>query len=832
MEARAGRARRGRGLALVTLLCALPLSVQGNPGTEANTLDHEVRTALAGAVAFFEERAKEDEEGWVVPPKRTRKVIGHEIVIHRYREEVREIPVYEYEYETYEVVQKVRVGESAEAVETYRKVKKKRVVSRKQVGTREVKRLVRDPEGSIEREHRKPEYGPGGADVWARYAVGDNALALYALRKAGVSEDDATVSQLTSNLDGFLSHYGYPDETWDLAWLTAAFSTLSYEPHRETAKALATKLLDAQVRDGNAAGLWGPVAIHTGLLAEQIPRAEEATAKYLEAKKAATDGKRGQQAFEKADKAYQKALADLMRVATFGMAGHTIEASLSVTDEWFPSIRLAGLTDYIYNQRSADLESTALALHALGEASARGTFPEKLWRPEASKIEAEAPGALLARTVSVLGAELVEKSDWDEMNHHQPVKDFDKVGVFPGVPGAEEPFPKLASATGPLTTARGFSAMADAIRSAASDALRTQYRRHLEKGSELFRASAGHLLEGGESKDPVRLAPYDHFLFLSEVTREPGSSKEDRRDLWEPLARPLLAMRSPKGSWEHKGPGRRYHLPTSLMARLAVLEEPEKKSQIEYDKPHAYRGYYSISKAVKSGKKIRSVIEDVVPTSLAMVFLSENVRPPVIGECLWTPETEASRLAPLVTSVMRQQKGLALRYSAVARPLKAEHLAELPVLLIRGGGAFSPDADERKALQDYLNAGGLVLFEAVADRDGAEFLGGAVGILKELLPESATHEDVGADKELMGSEAGKANIRAYKQENGSLAAAFLPVAPKTGAKGLPPSIAGRAMYQMLFQKADPRMLEENYPISVEVSGGSGPGDVSGRSPTQ
>lgn len=164
---------------------------------EPNTLDQEVRSSLAGAVEFFKKRAKEDEQSWVVPPTRTRKVVDHEVVTHRYREVTREIPVYKYEYETYEVVQKVRVGDSSAAVDTYRKVKKRRVVSRKQVGVKKVKRLEKDPNGSITREHRIPKYGPGGPDVWARYALGDNALALYALRRAGVQASRRTMSPST-----------------------------------------------------------------------------------------------------------------------------------------------------------------------------------------------------------------------------------------------------------------------------------------------------------------------------------------------------------------------------------------------------------------------------------------------------------------------------------------------------------------------------------------------------------------------------------------------------------------------------------------------------------
>jgi hypothetical protein len=72
--------------------------------------------------------------------------------------------------------------------------------------------------------------------------------------------------------------------------------------------------------------------------------------------------------------------------------------------------------------------------------------------------------------------------------------------------------------------------------------------------------------------------------------------------------------------------------------------------------------------------------------------------------------------------------------------------------------------------------------------------------------------------------AGKASVRALKQPDGSLSVAFLPLASEGATKGLHRSTAGRAMYQMLFQKIDPEMLKETYPISntsAADSGGTG-----------
>ena len=197
-----------------------------------------------------------------------------------------------------------------------------------------------------------------------------------------------------------------------------------------------------------------------------------------------------------------------------------------------------------------------------------------------------------------------------------------------------------------------------------------------------------------------------------------------------------------------------------------------------------------------------------------MVFLAENVRPPVIGECLWNSETDESNLIPTVIPVMRKQKGFPFRYSAVTRSIETPHLAELPALLIKGEGSFNPDLFEKSTLEEYMKSGGLVLFEAMADREGMSFLNEAKQTVKTLLPKNSTLEDIGKDKDLMGTLAGKVQIQAFKRENGSLAAAFLPVLTNSGPEGLPKSIAARALYNMMLQKISPEILEDSYPSSI------------------
>ena len=80
---------------------------------------------------------------------------------------------------------------------------------------------------------------------------------------------------------------------------------------------------------------------------------------------------------------------------------------------------------------------------------------------------------------------------------------------------------------------------------------------------------------------------------------------------------------------------------------------------------------------------------------------------------------------------------------------------------------------------------------------------------------------MGSDKDLMGTAVGKASVRAIRQPNGSLSVVFLPLAVGKGKDGLPRSTAARAMYNLLFQKINPDLLKEDYPVSVIAAGSSG-----------
>ncbi|SVE19172.1 uncharacterized protein METZ01_LOCUS472026, partial [marine metagenome] len=122
----------------------------------------EITLALNQAVEYFRTLGAKDEEGLFYPPIRKRKVIGHVDKTVTYRKIVVQIPVFEWTTTTKEVIRNVKVGDSgAVTVKKKMKVKVPVRVRGKQTGTRPQNRLVRDSNGTIERIHKIPKYGPG-----------------------------------------------------------------------------------------------------------------------------------------------------------------------------------------------------------------------------------------------------------------------------------------------------------------------------------------------------------------------------------------------------------------------------------------------------------------------------------------------------------------------------------------------------------------------------------------------------------------------------------------------------------------------------------------------
>ena len=64
-------------------------------------------------------------------------------------------------------------------------------------------------------------------------------------------EADPTVAKIAETLREIVINFGFPDTTYDLAWLTAAFSNLRDEKFDHSRKWMINKVLDGQIVDGS-----------------------------------------------------------------------------------------------------------------------------------------------------------------------------------------------------------------------------------------------------------------------------------------------------------------------------------------------------------------------------------------------------------------------------------------------------------------------------------------------------------------------------------------------------------------------------------------------------
>jgi hypothetical protein len=530
----------GKAEASVAKGAVKPAAGQGN-------LD--VATAREKAICYFRELAKkETAEGLICPPLRRGKVTEWKTVEVKCTKRLVEEkhPV----YKVVEEYQDVKEGDSVTAVTVRKKVPVHKLEGWKTV---QVERTVPDPNGSIVEQRRVPVMGPGGADEWRTFQFGHNAMALYALMRAGVDPQDEAVQRGAEQLLKIYQTFGIPDYTWDLAWSVAAFSMIESKDYQDMAKRMAGKLLDGQINDGAATGLWGPVCVNTELLSAMMAKRQEYSDFYLLAKKKtdekkrASDQKKLDQALE-ALRAFEALMKQVVMLAPLinwqsWLATLSDDAGegLALTVPIYPA--------YIYNQVSADMDSTAIAMFGLRVAAARKVLPAETWRPElAPRLPLTKPRrsseVVQKAMVAIAGAQ--GKEGWSELNQHQPVRDFDKQRGIEGVPANAKAFKPLEAKTNKTCTVQGYAVFSAYGAIAGLGPLR-QYARNVVSANTAVKA----LLKSGLSTvDGGIVPPYDACFFLSEPV-ELGSPEYDLRER-EAIVKFLVASQNADGSWGKK----------------------------------------------------------------------------------------------------------------------------------------------------------------------------------------------------------------------------------------------------------------------------------------
>ncbi len=613
---------------------------------DREAVDDGSRIALLQATHWFRQRATADDQGWLVPPVRQRTVVETKDVTFRYRLETYDVdePIYEYETHT-TYVQTV-------PYEPPRKMEVRRPV--RITGTHRVQRQreVPDANGPLSRVYKQPVYGPGGPDSWSVTALGENGLAIYALRQAGMPADDPILMRVSENLLTFFDCYGMPDHTWSLAWLTAGFATLPGDRCAQTTRRLAERLLDGQITEGAARGLWGPMCVNTRVLAPLLRRLADGLEevnrrKVKEKEKPSANTTRSREA---AESEVTDTVATIRRVSQQAIRLARIEEPFAIPASQSEAVTLAGASHFFFNQTVVDLENTWTALAGLAVAARLGRLPEETWRPERKGTAAayaipfpEKTSAIVARAVNAVAKLQLRDGTWNEANLHQPVKDFDAIkDVLPG-PVDPRSFPALPSPVTPFSTACGLGALTAVGQIVGPDRVLATFRPNVLLGLRARRRDLEGLLHTpesdpaaktvrngpdlapfvGESRSGGQIPPFELLLSCAAPPPTTDSSLTDEAASTL-LARNLLLTRNADGSW---GRGRAFYEASSSRARGAALTELGRilhsaNTLVDFTKAHVFRHYLVDAKQLNHYHQFVLMDAPASATAAAMVFLA------------------------------------------------------------------------------------------------------------------------------------------------------------------------------------------------------------------
>lgn len=777
------------------------------------SLHWAVRASVARSVAYLSARAADDPDGWIVPPQRSARIVGYTNRVLRFSEQATPL----YEYETYTVYER-RPGADSLSARTLQPVQKQRI-KRVIDPLGGPKRLVHDPEGKITREERHPLYDQSGPDRWPHGAIGQNAMAVYALSCAGVAADAPAVAALTRGLVRLVDDYGAPDATWDLAWLTAAFARLPGDEAAATARSCASKLLDGQVLDGEGRGLWGPACINIPLLAAAYLHEQELAARIGKARLAMKENA-GSRAREKdvdvADRELRGFQADMRRIAMLAMAFEQIDQpNVLLGDEIVPRVYMTGLPQYIFSQTAVDLESTALALFALREAADSGRLPAETWRPRLVNARgappAEKADAVLARTAHALAKLQGRDGQWHASNIHQPVNAFDKLGkMIPGLPVDATTFKPLPSPQTPLTTLQGYAAFVELGRVVGFEKALGRFRANFNAGLAAARTQAAGIPDARPGTGSGgRIAPYEACFYAQTACDAPGLLFQEQRDSWMRIAFTLVDRQRTNGVWHPQG-GNVLILPTSLQARMETLPRRDATNRTAV----LNRGAAYVHANWRRDAWTLSYLADgpILATCHALIFLAEGARPPALVATL--PATaKPPRLPELALRNLATRTGISWRYATTPATLDSTALEAAPVLFLCNATNSLPSAAARRALAAYVRGGGIVIAQAEADASGRDFLG-AVATALATGCDGGPARDIAAEERVLGEMAGRLGrpLMGVTRPDGTLAGLLLTLtdADTPAAAAFSTTEAGRLVGAVLRRNLDAHLLEPNY----------------------
>jgi hypothetical protein len=816
---------------------------------EERLLNQAARASLVCAVSNLLARSATNYMNLVVEPYLTKRIVGYaESNAVYYAEKPFPQPIYKDEYEEYETYQ-TQSGESSIDGRQLKKVKLRRLVSRKIVGSNTVMRLVPDPRGSIvQYVPAKPIYD-NAPDYWTTGFLMQNAMALTALRKCGIPEDDPALAQLAESLRSLISKYGIPDTTWDVAWLAAAFANMHGKAFDEVRTQLISKILDGQITaDGPARGLWGPVCINLDLLAAMITYEQSLSADVARKKGLLGDSgpnSRRAQVFAESQSRLAAFADEYRPFSQQGLRFESVTAGFinsGMLNSGVSPVVYGGMPYNIYRETFADMECTTIALFAIRQAAENGYLPQETLRPEIERaptsnhsgggmgkprskplLPPEETEKILARAVAAITARQRPDGAWDEGIVQQSIKIFDELGLGdsakkghggadnkkgPGVP-AKNNFPPLASGQTLFTAAQGYAGLLHAGAAVGISKLQGRYAGSVDKAQQWERKAAelylnGQLPAGVEIGG--RLTPYSFISVLSGIQRFYGGAEQDRRDLWQRLAWRLLDLQNTNGMWS--SPGVVVYPPCLWAKREADLKAAYEQTQASL--PAKTRKPFDPAVAWRQSpwpQPYDWAKGEVIATCQAMLFLVEGVRPPMAGYVADAGTNSARTVVMKAMDILGKQKKIQADYQRVKIDAPASVQA-LPLLYAAGDSLRTPQG--QSLARAYLQAtqGVLVVETTQATMESV------------LLPwvEGGAGTDISTNSSFIkGFRSPLPKLRGIVRADKQLAAVFLPVSvSETPVKGQLGVMAAAQLVALLAQdRLPPEIMDPKYPVALD-----------------
>ena len=370
-------------LSVATQLCAvevpknLPELIRPDmQNVSDDTLHTAMQASVEAASMFLLETllSPEQDSPLVYPAHAAIKKVGEKVVERRYRKEKRPI------YETKKVERLVPKKDEYGNVTGYEKKMVDVRVSDRVVGHKTVQ--VPDPEGDIVRKITVPILDRSNK-MLPRGWWGMNAQAIVLLNRCGLGKT-GQVQGMMRELERLMNMFGMPDTTWDLAWLSIAWTemTATSEEYQTRRDALIGRIVDGAFMYGNSrnpgVGMWGPVSINHHAQAKLFSIELELQNLFVETEKAleAASTKRKRKALSDEYQKISVALGEIKKankaISQQGRRLSEVERPWKMDETY----KCTGITYYMYNRDITDIESTAVAALALHTAKAFNALPE------------------------------------------------------------------------------------------------------------------------------------------------------------------------------------------------------------------------------------------------------------------------------------------------------------------------------------------------------------------------------------------------------------------------------------------------------------------------